>query len=232
MKLITVSIPTIARPQLLKQTIESLKRQNHENIDLIITVDGDPDLLRYVNNNIPLLKEFRPTPTILFNDHRRDWIWTQNYILEKHFTGDAFLYASDDLVFDPDAILLAAGRLFKKAPDGDGMTTIMQDVIGCTSAFGLVGRKFAERFPRGRIFCPDYIHYCSDFELGRYARHVGRMYHGDGAKVIHHRPHDKTQQLAKPLERRDFKAQKERGERGWLWGKDFNLICSGDGPRP
>lgn len=231
MRLITVSIPTIARPQLLKQTIESLQAQKYKNIHLIITVDGNVDLFRFVTQNINL-GGFWTETTVLLNTHRRDWIWSQNHILEKHLQGEAFLYASDDLIFEPDTIELAAGRLFKKAPDGDGMTTIKQDVIGCISAFGLVGRKFTERFPRGRIFCPDYVHYCSDFELGRYARHVGRMYHGDGAKVIHHRPHDKTQKLAKPLERRDFKAQKERGERGWLWGKDFNLICSGDGPRP
>jgi len=232
MRLITISIPTIARSQLLKQTVESLKKQRHNNIHLVITVDGNPDLLRYVNHNIPLLNEFRPTPTIQYNDKRRDWIWSQNYVLRNLFEGDAFLYASDDLVFGPDTIGLAVNRLFKKAPDGDGMATIEQDIVGCSSAFGLIGRKFTDRFPNRRVFCPDYIHYCSDFELGKYARSVGRMYHGDGAKVIHHRPHDQTQRLAKPLERRDFRAQDERGDRGWLWGNNFDLLCSGDGPRP
>lgn len=231
MRLLTISIPTISRPQLLKQTLESLRAQKYTEIDLVITVDGNEALFRFVEN-LAILKEFQPALTTLFNNHRRDWIWSQNYVLEKHFWGEAFLYASDDLIFQPDTIDLAISRLFKKAPDGDGMTIIKQDVIGCASAFGIIGRKFTARFPQRQVFCPDYIHYCSDFELGKYARSVGRMYHGDGAKLTHHRPKDETFRLAKSVLNRDLKAQTERAEKGWLWGKNFNLFCTGNGPRP
>lgn len=211
---VNVLITTWNRPQLLKQTVNSILASTYKNLSIFVMVDGNPALIDMVSK-LPV--------AMIYNRERLDWIRSMN----KGFfytRGGAVIYSSDDLVFDKHCIEAAATKLKTKAPDGDALVAITQNIVGCSTAFGLVGRKFIDRFPRRQVFCPDYIHYVSDLEVGNFARNIGRCYMCPEAKVIHHRFKDATFHKAKPVEKIDLRMKARRKEKGLLWGKDFTLL--------
>ena len=216
---IDVIIPTVARPQLLRDTINSLAASTHKDLAVFVIVDGNAELFEMVA---------RWKVAVLFNRRRRDWVFSMNRALQ-YARGDAVVYASDDLVFEPNCIETAAALLVQNTPALDGLVAITQSVKGCSTAFGMMGRTFIERFPSRQVFCPDYVHYASDFELGRFARSIGRLQLCAEAKVLHHRPKDKTWNLAKPIETRDITIQTQRAAKGLLWGADFERLTKEEG---
>jgi glycosyltransferase involved in cell wall biosynthesis len=211
---VNVIIPTHDRLKLLMETIKSIQESKYKDVSIFVIIDGNLDLLP------PLLNE---DVGLFINKKRRDWVYSMNTAI-RHTAGDATIYASDDLIFSKQCIGLAVHALKAKAPDGDGLVAINQDVRGCTTAFGLMGRKFVERFPGRQVFCPDYIHFGSDAELGRFVRSIGKLIIAPGADVIHRRLNDPTHKLAKRVEQQDFAIIAERREKGYLWGKNFGRI--------
>ncbi|GAG26743.1 unnamed protein product, partial [marine sediment metagenome] len=96
------------------------------------------------------------------------------------------------------------------------------------AAFGLLGRKFIDRFPDSMVFCPDYIHYGGDSELGRVAiRHFERIYQCKEAIVSHLRLHDNTYNLARKVKIHDKKIYSRRKKKRFLWGVNFELVTQG-----
>ena len=210
---VNVIIPTCTedRLALLENTVKSLKGSTYKDLAIFVVIDGNPKLLPRIT---------KMGVAILLNETRKDWVYSMNKAI-NYAISDAIVYASDDLIFDKNCILYAVKTMQARAPDGDALVTIEQDVRGCSTAFGLLGRKFIERFPNRQPFCPDFIHYGSDFELGRYARSINKLIPCGEARVIHHRIKDKTQKLAKPIEFQDVTILRKRREKGALWGKDF-----------
>jgi len=211
---VSVVIPTFARPKLLVKTVASLRAQTYTDLSVHVVVDGNPDVLNQARGL---------GVDVHYNRQRVDWVQAMNEALGRIREG-AVIYASDDLEFEPRAIEMTVKRLRAKAPDGDAVVAITQDVRGCSSAFGILGPAFIKRFPRQAVFCPDYVHYGSDFELGKFARSIGRFYTCPAARVKHHRPKDETYRTAKPVESRDRMFLRMRQERGLLWGASFDLL--------
>lgn len=215
----TVVIPTYDRLPTLKRTLETLRNQTFKQIRVIIVVDGNAALLPVVAK-LPVVSN---RDVLIYNRTRRDWVYSMNLALQL-LDEEAFVYASDDLEFGKECIELAWKKLFRKSPDGDAVVQITQDVKGCSSAFAMFGFRWAQRFPQRHVFCPDYVHYCSDWELGRYARTQGRFYECKEARVLHARLKDTTMKLAKKTEQRDYRARDERKEKGLLWGTSFERV--------
>ncbi len=211
---VNVVIPTFARPKLLAKTVASLRAQTYRDLSIHVIVDGNSDVLNQARGL---------GVDVYYNRQRVDWVWSMNEALGRIREG-AVVYASDDLEFDLQAVEMAVKRLRAEAPDGDALVAITQDVRGCSSAFGILGPAFIKRFPRRAVFCPDYVHYGSDFELGKFARSIGRLYTCPAARVKHHRLKDETYRMAKPVESRDRMFLRMRQERGLLWGASFDLL--------
>ena len=215
---VTITIPTFDRWPLLQRTVETIHGSSYKDLSVLIIVDGNQTLL-------PLARSLQAE--VMFNEKRMDWVWSTNRGLQ-HIKHGAVIYGSDDLEFDPQCIEIAVEKLKAEAPDTDGLVAIKQNVIGCSTAFGLLGHRFIERFPNRSALCPDYVHYVSDSELGRFARSIGRLHPCDEARVIHHRLQDATYRVAKPLEVQDFYYIDERRKAGLLWGRDFKLLRKED----
>lgn len=212
---INVLIPTYNRLELLLQTIKTIRNSHYKDLSIFVIIDGNEKLIT------PLQQQ---PIALLINKTRRDWVYSINRALQ-FAVSDAVIYASDDLKFSPVCIGRTVARLQQVAPDTDALIAIKQNIVGCSTAFGLLGRKFIERFPGRRVMCPDYIHFGGDSELGRYARHIGKLFITEGAEVIHERlMKDETHRLAKTVERRDFNMITERRKLGLLWGRDPKLI--------
>jgi len=137
---------------------------------------------------------------------------------------DVAMYAADDLVFRPDCLAIAVAELKKRYPDGNGLVCMNQTVVGCSSAFGLMGRKFIEHFPNREVFCPDYTHLASDFELGKYARANNIFHYCKEAVMNHHRGHDETWQHVAKIKDQDLQIQSQRVERGLIWGNSWERL--------
>ena len=208
---VDIIIPTLDREELLKETIKSILASTYKKIGVTVVVDG----------NFKMARALAGWPVrIILNAVRQDWVASMNKAIAMTHDS-AVLYASDDLVFDKYCIERAVSKM---PEDQDALVAISQDVKGCRTAFGLLGRKFIERFPEGQIFCPDYIHFCSDFEIGVYAARINKLIICPEAKVQHLRRHDSTHQEAKKVEKRDLKIKDERKNRGYLWGLNFERI--------
>jgi glycosyltransferase involved in cell wall biosynthesis len=217
---IDIVIPTYDRAALLRKAIHSLEQSTYEATAILI-IDGNPNYEKdLVFGKLPMI--------IHENAERRDWVASMNSWLKsdgKTRNPDAVFYAADDLEFSPQCIEFAVAAMNERFPNGDGLVGINQQIPGGReSAFGLMGRRFIERFPDGIVFCPDYVHWWSDFELGEYARSINRFFWCKMAKVRHNRPHDKTYRLAHEPIHRDHAAHKERERRRLLWGRNFDLV--------
>jgi len=211
---VTVLITTYDREELLRKCIKSIKDSYYEDISIFVIVDGNKALYhKLLSENMPML----------FNEERMDYVYAMNRALRHMEITDAILYASDDLEFAPDCISKAVQMLQENFPDGDGLIGLNQQNrrYGSKSAFGLVGKKFINRFPDCQMFCPKYVHYGSDTELGNYARSLGRFRFCEEAMLLHFIVKDETDRLVRPVRKIDEALRESRESKGLIWGKKF-----------
>lgn len=215
---VTIAIPTCSstRIPLLIQTVESVQAGSYKNVHPVIVADGNPKIER-------VAKEKLHHVTVISNKDRMDWVFSVNRVL-KEFDSDYYIYASDDLIFPPDCIKYAMARMQKCFPNGFGVVSIGKKT---RSAFGLFGCKWANHFPNRQVFCPDFIHYAGDSELHRTVMKLGKFAFPPQREsmVRHFRMKDDTWRLARAVRSRDHMIRREREEKGYMWGIDFNLIA-------
>lgn len=211
---VTVLISTYDRLEPLRKCIKSIIESEYKNVEILVVVDGNRELF------IKLLAE--PIDMVL-NKERRDYVFSMNKGLREMEIKDAVLYASDDLIFAPDCISQAVAALQKHFPDGDGLVGLAQTRI-TKGAFGLMGRKFIERFPKQQVFYPKYIHYAGDTELEQYAVFLKRFYWCKTAFVTHPTLKDNTYILGQKIRSHDSAIYRARQAKGLLWGKEFESL--------
>ena len=216
MDLVTVCIPTIDRFDLIRKTIESICGNNYLRLSMMIIVDDNRQqyfkkLVKYYQlANLPI--EFK------LNKKRLGWPRSLNRIFAET-DYDYYLYASDDLIFQTNTITKAMADMKRLFPDGDGVIGLTQQLGKfCPAAFGLVGRKWVNRFPKRQMMYPKYIHFCSDSELWRYSRKIKR-FHLSKATVHHNRPFDNCKKLAQTTLASDRRIWFPRRDSGKFWPK-------------
>ena len=185
-----------------------------------IVVDGNPNYYKKIENKYSAM-----AVRVLLNIKRRDWIYSTNYVI-KNFAREGYvIYAGDDIQFERDCIKEAFYMHRDRFPNGDGVVGFNQtNCRGSQTAFGMIGQVWIERFIDRRVFCPDYAHFCSDAELGKYARKLGKFVYCNKAKIKHFRGRDNTRWTGDKLKPKDLPLMKLRDSRGLLWGESFKLI--------
>jgi len=138
------------------------------------------------------------------------------------------LNASDDLMFHPECLSAAVYGMKQRFPHGMGVIGINQLQRGSPRgrhyAFSLMNREYIDHFPDRIIFCPDYIHYCSDMEHGIFAQKSRCFFYEPCAMVDHIRVNDMTTQLGLHEYKMDREIYRIRFNKGLLWGQTFDLI--------
>ena len=220
---VMIIIPTtsLERFQLLVDTIDSIRTGSYKNTHVAIVSDGNSKLFEAIRTRNEWL-ELRNI-TVIANKERKDWVFSVNRVL-KEFDSEYYIYASDDLIFPPDCIEYAMVAMGKCFPDGFGDVDLGRKNRG---TFGLFGRKLVNHFPGRQVFCPDYVHYCSDGEFYRAVKKMGKYAYPPerGSQVEHFRLNDETRRFARRVRAEDRKIWHEREEKGYLWGIDFNLVA-------
>lgn len=215
---VTIIIPTYDRAEFLKRTVETIIDGDYKAIHIFIIIDGNKEYcMDFIDSSNPLVTIFR-------NEKRMDWICSMNRGLSEIGDADAVIYASDDLEFPSYIISEAARALKKHFPDGDGLVGLSQGGGTPQASFGLMGRKFIERFPNNQAFCPNYIHYGSDWELREFALSIDKFYFCKDAILKHSKLMDKTMKLGLKVFDRDQSIKRKRVKRGFLWGKTFDMV--------
>ena len=214
---VDVIIPTIGRPAALEKNVKSLLNNTHKDLTIFVVIDNDPKLL-------PLVTQW--PVAIIYNSTRRDWPYSINRGLQ-YAQGDAVLYAVDDLEFPPTMIDELVKAMDVHFPDGDGLIGMKQKPTAVQGAIGLMGRKFINHFPRRHTFCPDFIHFSCDFEIGRYARVNNKFFYVESSTLLHHHKRDKTNALVQKTKLRDRGIMSQRRTKGLIWGTTFDLVTEG-----
>jgi len=222
--IVNIIIPTYKRFESLRKTMHSIKNSDYKKTFTTIVADGFDD-----RND-----HFKDSQTnVIHNSERKGWIYSMNRVL-KLIDGDLYFYGADDIQFYPDCISKLVKAMREVFPSGDGIVSTRQHMVispdrikykKCGGAFGLMGRKFVDRFPDRTVFCPDYFHGGSDRELRDFAARTGLYHFCQDAIVVHDRmARDETRKLRKEASPQDNKIRETRRERELFWGESFERV--------
>jgi len=220
-EIVCLIIPTIGRLSSLLNTIKSFQASSYKATAVIVIVDdGRIEYFRDVKNLIAGHK--LKNVFLFYNPQRHGWPRSMNKVL-KASDFDLYFYGSDDLTFFKNTIKNAVGFMHDYFSDGDGLIGINQNLTQfCPAAFGLVGRKFVDRFPERQLFFPHYVHFCGDSELWHFAKSIDKFKFCPTARVFHDRPRDAGKKLAQTSLRRDRELWwKKKGKASLYWGNSF-----------
>jgi len=220
-EIVCLLIPTIGRLSSLLNTIKTFQASSYKKTAVIVIVDdGRQEYFRQIKNMIAAHK--LKNVFLYFNSKRLGWPRSMNKLL-KASDFDLYFYGSDDLTFGKQTIKNAVSFMADYFPDGDGVIGIAQNLHHyCPAAFGLVGRKFIERFPDRQLFWPHYVHFCGDSELWHFAKSIDKFKFCATAKVHHDRPMDAGKRLAQKSLRKDRELWwKKKGKKNLYWGNTF-----------
>jgi len=225
---IDVVIPSRGRVKKLENCLNSIF---HAAIDIRLQI--------YLYFSVPeeytyFLEKFRDLPEVtplLLENYRVPDFWNTHL---RNTKANVMCYLNDDVLVDRDLFKVVMKEFYKKFPDYDGIIGFRQTNIPKDStvegAFGAIGIKYADRFPKRQVLCPNYERFYSDFELWKYASHINRFYFCDLAMLTHLHPmgnkelEDDTHRLVRQYLKQDRVTHTQRQQLGYLWGKDFNLV--------
>jgi len=214
-EIIEVIIATRNRLRKLQQTLKSLIKQN---INLCIKICCDDDIITYnwcIDHKYEVYNYASHVGSVA----------CRNFLSQK--TIGSVIYSTDDIIFQPESIKIAINSLIERWPDTDGIIGFNQtgntNKVPCKSGIALVGRKFMDRFPNRRMFCPKFFHFAAQ-EIQMIGEHYHRFYFNEQA-IIHHlspfkesRYMDKTHMDARIHKQCDHLLMQERKIKGLIWG--------------
>jgi len=229
---IFAAIPSFNRQDKLIQCIESIEKnkpflEGHQlNLGLYFNTVEEVEFF----NDLYILTDW-VYPFLLREEHRAPDLW--NKILENR-GNDVLCYLSDDLELEPTCLINAINCMAEKFPDLDGVVGMsisnFPENKVVQASFGLIGTKFADRFPNRHVFCPEYDKFCIDEELELFAKSINKFHYCIDAKLYHHHPAhsdeepDDTHRHVRQYLSKDLKQRLLRKQKELLWGKNFELI--------
>lgn len=175
--------------------------------------------------------------------------WIIYHLLDKEFKAsefwndhlarmeaDVLCYLTDDVVLDRFCLMEGWSQMENVKYDGVVGFKINNALDGqpAKAAYGMLGGRYADRFPNRRVFCPDYWCFYLDEELEKYASSIGRFYFADKAMLEHYHPdfvrtapdechvHHRRN---KPMDIAHYNARKKNN---LLWGREFDLVTGED----
>jgi hypothetical protein len=170
---------------------------------------------------------------LLESQHRAFGVWNRH--LREH-PESSMMYVCDDIEIQPNCLRVVLEKLEATTDRVIGLHQVnftgRKESGFSRSAMGVIGRRFADRFPDRQCFCPDYTSFHADSELGKYARKVGRFLFMGDAQIVHHHPNlepreiDETHHVVRQASGRDRERWRERTERALIWGESFERVAS------
>jgi len=202
-----------------------LGAKNHD-ITLAIYFGNEEELLHFK----PFFATIENVKLNFLKEYRVPDFWN-SYLL--NMTADAIMYLNDDVELFEDTLDVVLEEFPAHFPDYDGVMGLNQinikDVNKVESAFGVIGSKYAERFPNKQVWCPAYSRFYGDWELWKYAKEINRFYFCEYARINHFHPslnrewEDSTHNDVRKFLQEDKKMFRQRQTNNLLWGKSYAL---------
>lgn len=220
---VNIILPTRNRWELLNTTLEALKKSTYQDLSIHLVLDSD-------YGGIPewtavLLSEWEIS--LYVDDGNNNLVKQIGNAMSQIKTG-MILGIGDDSIFHPNCIKLSVEAMQQRFHDGMGVVGLNQYIdgrpMGSKGVYSLLNRKFLDHFPDGNPFCPDFYHFYPDTELVRFAESIGAFYYCESARIDHIRLNDETTNRHLIYWDIDTETHRERMRRGYLWGKNFDLI--------
>lgn len=220
-----IVIPTYKRPEKLAVCLKSIMK-NHKKNNIRIFVYFDNNDNGYISgvNQVYIAR--------LKKQYRAFGIWNLHL---KHLRADGMIYICDDIELWDDCLEKALDCFKTSFPDSDGFLGLNQenlDYRGSDTAMGLIGKRFTERFPERQCFCPDYVSFHADMELGIFAKSLKKFIFCEDAKLTHFHPgvfkkgaDEAHKEVRIPnIVQQDKATRKKRRELNLVWGESFRLV--------
>lgn len=226
-----IVIPTKWRKEKLDTCLNSIfvsAENKLINLYLYFSVKEEYEFYQQIFREVPNIH------TILLEFYRVPDFWNKHLSITD---ADAMCYLNDDCVVFEDTISSIFKEFEEHFPDYDGVIGLNQlnlnDFQTVDGAFGVIGIKYAERFPGKKVWCPDYNRFYADFELWQMAKELNKFHFSRQAQIIHCHPvidkrlEDDTHRDVRKYIRKDKETFNRRKEMGLLWGKSFQTITQG-----
>jgi len=219
MKQITILIPTRNRLEKLKKTIASIPKLDY--IDIRIICDNDEITNAYIKSlhNLQIDSFVVPSQFGKFVGS----VVCKN--LSCKDVVDGLLYATDDIIFQENAIQNALKCFNSNFPDDDGVVGFVQEGNAFhPTGVGLVGQKFLQRYPDKQLFYPGYFHFACQEIYDLCQKIGGKFVQEKQAVILHKHPcnfreeMDQTHKDARIKKREDHQLIAERKAKGLIWG--------------
>jgi len=220
MKHITILLPTRNRIEKLKRTLTSIPRLDY--IDVWVICDHDKTTVEFIRKlNDEQIKAFPVVPGVQTFNYGS--VFCKNAFTRK--VSDGLLYATDDIIFQENAIQNAFECFNRNFLDDDGVVGFVQ--IGNAfhpTGVGLVGQKFLQRFPNKMLFYPGYFHFACQEIYDLCLKLGGKFVQEKQAVILHKHPCNYKEELdqthldARLFKNEDHKLMEERKKKGLIWG--------------
>ena len=235
-----VAIPSFRRPDKLIRCIDSFLKSDHEGVVLHLGFDGGD------RESWAKVREHLGTEEVVVchefpGQNRAFRIWNDILCREMGESVKGMIFICDDTELDKDCLRVAIKELGKRFPDTDGVIGFNQQNIYekrgfsgfCKAGMGLIGKKFADRFPNRQVFCPDYTSFKSDRELLEFSEKHKLFYWSGEARLKHHHPRfggiegvvdEAHLKVRDGNSNEDKEIYIRRKKKGYLWGENFKLL--------
>jgi len=229
-----IVIPSLNRKEKLTNCINSIKKARFgHNINLYLYFSDNSELLYFSK----LTKDDNWIHCKIVKDYRVPSFWNAR-VKEMGEDVDGLMYLNDDVTLFSDTIGKAIKYMTTLYPNTDGIIGMNQVNIpvnqALKTAFGVIGRKFGDRFPDRQILCPEYFRFYSDKELYLYATKVNKFTFCHLVQLEHHHPAfniklaDSTHLKVRKYLSKDREIFSERQMKTLLWGVNFYLASEFD----
>ena len=222
-----IVIPTLNRREKLDVCVNSILKTAKEDMNLYLYFGDEKERQDYVK----LFQGITNIHSLYLEDYRVPTFWN-SYL--KDMKADALCYLNDDCELYEDTLDVIIEDFQREFPDTDGVLGLNQvnisDPRKVESAFGVIGTKYADRFPNRQVWCPDYHRFYGDWELWRHAKDLGKFYFSEVARINHYHPctnkklEDTTHYNVRTFLKDDKVTFQRRQVFNYLWGKNFSLI--------
>lgn len=223
-----VVIPTFMREDKLKRALSSVRNAAEQ-------CGNDVDVKVKVCYSCPA--------EYLAAKRDMDWPWLEHCLLEEYPDGfrlprfwndalraskaDAVCYLTDDVLLNRYCLAIAAMEI--KKMDFDGVVGFVienhtEPHQPCQAAFGIIGMKYADRFPERQVFFPGYRSLYADMELQQQAQKLGKFKFHQNCLLVHFHPNytlgerDDTHVHTRREFDKDRETFEERNAKGLIWG--------------
>ena len=220
-----ICIPTLNRRDKLQVCLNSIFQGAKTDKVKVSIYFGDKEELEFFQEQLMNI------PTVDCNyleSYRVPDFWNARLLELKE---DALLYINDDVEFYEDTLEVILEDFKRRFPDTDGVMGLNQvnikDPNKVQSAFGVIGTKYANRFPDRQVWAPFYDRFYCDWEVWKYAVDIKRFFYNEWARINHYHPctnralEDATHNKVRTYLKSDKQTFQRRQASNLLWGHSF-----------